>query len=48
VIGGTLCLTVIGIVIGAPILFASGIWVIYRIVKGWLRLSENKPMYQVP
>ena len=48
VIGVALCLTVIGIVVGAPILFASGIWVIYRIVKGWLRLSENKPMYQVP
>jgi uncharacterized membrane protein len=36
------------VVIGIPILFAAGIWVIYRIVKGWLRLSENKPMYQVP
>jgi uncharacterized membrane protein len=47
-IGGALCVTVIGIVVGAPMLFASGIWVIYRIVKGWLRLSENKPMYQVP
>jgi uncharacterized membrane protein len=41
-------ITAIGIVVGAPMLFASGIWVIYRIVKGWLRLSENKPMYQVP
>jgi len=48
VIGGALCITVVGIVIGAPILFAAGVWVIYRIVKGWLRLSENKPMYQAP
>jgi uncharacterized membrane protein len=34
-------------VIGIPLSFAV-IWVIYRIVKGWLRLSENKSMYQVP
>lgn len=23
----------------------AGIWFIYRIVKGWLRLNEGKPMY---
>ncbi len=22
------------------------IWLIYRIVKGWLRLNDNRPMYQ--
>ncbi len=33
------------VVIGIPILFANLIWAIYRIVKGWLYLSENKPMY---
>jgi uncharacterized membrane protein len=31
--------------VGALILFAAMAWYIYRIVKGWLRLSENKPMY---
>lgn len=32
---------------GAGILvwIASGIWFIYRVVIGWLRLSEGKPMY---
>jgi len=43
-VGGLLTLALVGI----PVLFATGVWVIYRIVKGWLRLSENKPMYQVP
>jgi uncharacterized membrane protein len=43
-IGVPLCFVVIGV----PILIANGIWVIYRIVKGWLRLSENKPMYVAP
>ncbi len=32
-------------VIGYFILIADAIWVIYRIVKGWLRLSDNKEMY---
>jgi uncharacterized membrane protein len=25
---------------------ANYIWVIYRIIKGWLNLNDNKPMYQ--
>lgn len=35
--------TMIGV--GFVILAADGIWFIYRIVKGWIYLSENKPMY---
>ncbi|MBW3566888.1 MAG: hypothetical protein KY410_02840 [Proteobacteria bacterium] len=31
--------------IGWLVLFANLIWFIYRNVLGWLRLSENKPMY---
>ncbi|HWK62256.1 MAG TPA: hypothetical protein VNT00_12630 [Eoetvoesiella sp.] len=34
-------------VIGYFILVANLIWVIYRIVKGWLRLVDGKPMYAV-
>lgn len=33
------------ILVGWFVLAANGIWVIYRIVKGWLRLNDNKPMY---
>lgn len=32
------------IVIGIAILFANFVWIIYRIVKGWLNLNDNKPM----
>jgi len=32
--------------IGFIILFIDGIWIIYRIVKGWLRLYENREMYE--
>jgi uncharacterized membrane protein len=33
------------VVVGWLILMANGVWIIYRIAKGWLRLNENKPMY---
>lgn len=32
------------ILVGYLVLTVAAIWVIYRIVKGWLRLSEGKPM----
>lgn len=32
------------IVVGFVILFANFCWIIYRIIKGWLNLSEGKPM----
>jgi uncharacterized membrane protein len=31
--------------LGVLVWIASGIWFIYRIVIGWVRLSEGKPMY---
>ena len=33
------------LVIGWFVLIVNGIWIIYRIAKGWLRLNGNKPMY---
>lgn len=33
------------IIVGYFILIANAIWIVYRIIKGWLRLSEGKPMY---
>jgi uncharacterized membrane protein len=40
VIGGILAL----LLVGFAILFADGVWIIYRIVKGWLNLNDGKPM----
>ncbi len=31
--------------IGYLILLANTVWIIYRIVKGWLTLQEEKPLY---
>ena len=33
------------ILIGELVLFAAAVWFIYRVVKGWLRLSEGREMY---
>ncbi len=35
------------IVIGWVVLAVNGVWLIYRIVKGWLNLNDGKPMYLV-
>jgi len=35
-----------GIGIGFFILTVNVIWIIYRIIKGWLNLNDEKPMYQ--
>lgn len=33
------------IVVGIAVAIVNQIWLLYRILKGWLRLSEGKPMY---
>lgn len=35
----------VAIAVGWLVLLATLVWFIYRIVKGWLRLNDNKPMY---
>ena len=38
-------LTVIGILAGLAGLLALTIWIIYRLVRGWLALRDKRPMY---
>jgi len=33
------------VVIGMFILIGSGVWFVYRIVRGWIELNEGRPMY---
>jgi len=33
------------VLIGFFVLMASAVWLLYRAIKGWVALSENKPMY---
>ncbi|GAB3550904.1 membrane protein [Noviherbaspirillum agri] len=42
---GWLCIfTIVGIVIGIPILAAAWIWKAYRLIRGIVDLGNNKPM----
>ena len=43
-IGWTLVITIIGAVVGVPILIALTLWLMYRIGRGWLRLRARRPM----
>jgi uncharacterized membrane protein len=43
-IGAVLALTVIGIPLAVAVFAAAGLWVIYRIVRGWLALGEGKAL----
>jgi uncharacterized membrane protein len=44
-IGWALVITIIGAVMGVPVLIALTLWLIYRIGRGWLRLRDRRPMY---
>jgi uncharacterized membrane protein len=44
-IGGFMFVTFIGIPIALMIFVGAGVWVIYRITRGWLALRDRKPMY---
>ena len=45
VIGAMLFATFIGIPLALVVWFATGLWAIYRIARGWLALRDRKPMY---
>ena len=45
-IGGILFITVIGIPFAIALWFGTGIWVLYRIIRGWLALSSQKTVPQ--
>jgi uncharacterized membrane protein len=43
-VGGVLFLTVVGIPAAVVLWFGAGIWVLYRIIRGWLALSSTKEL----
>lgn len=44
-VGWFFILTLVGVVVGGPILIALTVWLVYRIARGWLRLNDRRPMY---
>jgi uncharacterized membrane protein len=43
-LGAVLFITVVGIPFAIVLWFATGIWVLYRIIRGWLALSAPKEL----
>lgn len=44
IVAVTLIVTVIGAVVGIPLLFIVGIWVVYRVMRGWISLCSNQAL----
>jgi uncharacterized membrane protein len=44
-VAAVLFVTIIGIPVALMVVFAGGVWAIYRIARGWLALRDRKPMY---
>jgi len=44
IIGAALTVVLIGFAIWGVGLFVLGLWAVYRIARGWLRLNDRKPM----
>jgi uncharacterized membrane protein len=42
VVAGLLGITIIGLVVAIPLVIGVGLWVLYRIGRGWLALGERK------
>jgi uncharacterized membrane protein len=43
-IGGAAMLTIVGIPIAYVLFVATGIWLVYRVIRGWLALKDGKPV----
>lgn len=44
VLAGIVFITVLGIPIAILLMLGTGIWVLYRITRGWLALLDGRPM----
>src|SRR3954465_12503697 len=39
-----LALTFVGIVLAIPVTLALTVWIVYRVIRGWMTLGQGKPM----
>lgn len=44
-VAGLLFVSIIGIPLAFAVLFGAGIWVMYRVARGWLALNDGRGMY---
>ena len=41
---GILVITLVGLIVAIPLAIALGIWVVYRLARGWLALIDGRPV----
>jgi uncharacterized membrane protein len=41
-IGGVLFATIVGALLAIPLFVVVGVWVVYRVVRGWVALKDGK------
>lgn len=44
IVAGVMIVTIVGVVLALPLLLLLGLWVIYRIVRGWIALANRKAL----
>ena len=44
IVGTVFAVTIIGIVIAWPVWAIAWLWAVYRVIKGWIRLNEARPV----
>jgi uncharacterized membrane protein len=44
-IAWVLIVTIVGALLGIPLLIVLTLWVVYRVARGWLRLIDRRPMH---
>ena len=48
VLWGVVGMLLIIVVVGFAVLFVAWVWTVYRVVKGWLKLTEGKAVHASP
>ena len=41
---GILAITLVGLIVAVPLAIVLGVWVIYRLARGWLALLDGRPV----
>jgi len=44
VVAGLLMITIIGIPAAFLVIISTGLWVLYRVIRGWMALLDRRPM----
>ncbi len=44
IVAWLMIVTVIGAILGIPLMMLTGVWVLYRIIRGWINLAGRSPM----